>query len=583
MTIIYIILAHWFVQLFTTKQSTLNCGLFGGIGTPVFDKIKLLGIANDARGGDATGIYLSDTNTVTKGIHAKSDFEDLCVGYNDDVSEIMLGHDRRSSSGGRTLKEAQPFHELGIVLSHNGTLHNWKELAPQYNIKVGDCLTDSHFLTKVLANRDFSILSKYNGGATLVWKYDDEDAVYIFKGASTKFSTGAYDVEERPLYGMYLNESFYWSSLRKPLTIISEDDHSKSTIFDIKLNTIMKVNLDTTITELETVDRSECTQSSYSYTAPVKKHTQQSNSATPQALKGDANPETIFPLLLSEGYITYGLDGPTTDFSGNYNPMLDEMNPMEILENEIVFIHGRYYDGLGDLLEGHQYVTNVATISRTYISDNTRTLYFYRGIMMNDREAYLQVKAAMDKAVAGIYAYGSYYFAFIVGALAQQPVIYAEESNVTKRLLLIKGSSYFDKVYHPITTIAPGSLVFQGITCMGYTKLDVEIGTTVMEFGHEYEVTRLQIGFFNKELVGKSTVTGESKFLNHTDVTVVEELDEEEDDDYEIKEIIRAMALEVSETLAANIELVQHETHVEEVRDFISILNKCSVKLQTND
>jgi glucosamine 6-phosphate synthetase-like amidotransferase/phosphosugar isomerase protein len=153
------------------------CGLYGIInnGPKPFRKdiFTVLGITNDRRGGDSCGVFIDDR--VEYGIDQRALFEnffwDCDLLNNTEVCEIALGHDRKASIGGITVEKAHPIlikndeGKIEFVLIHNGTIHNYEELAKEYIPDI-DCskMSDSQVLALILYHKGFEVLDKYNGG-----------------------------------------------------------------------------------------------------------------------------------------------------------------------------------------------------------------------------------------------------------------------------------------------------------------------------------------------------------------------------------------------------------------------------------
>jgi UDP-N-acetylglucosamine transferase subunit ALG13 len=126
------------------------------------------------RGEDATGVF-----GVTGGGHVDhlkgnvdgwaftqwsgyKKFKDRIKDY-----KIVVGHNRKATSGSIEAKNAHPFREKHIILVHNGAIRNAKGLA--------DTEVDSHAIAHALAEHDPVVaLGKLDGAYALVW-YDSSD------------------------------------------------------------------------------------------------------------------------------------------------------------------------------------------------------------------------------------------------------------------------------------------------------------------------------------------------------------------------------------------------------------------------
>jgi len=274
--LISILLSIVFIQmlLFSEPDIILGCGLFAFIGSKSSQfnwmSFNILGVYNDTRGRDACGRVIN--NTVEKGIKKLSDYEDLVQEVSnpeDSITKIVLGHTRKASVGNTGIDNAQPiiFKKSSAIIQrmakrdkkyrnwlkslkhnsivfagvHNGTIHNYKELAKKYNISLitgkGDMKTDSYILFEILVQGHFEVLTKYNGTAALIFHNYYENNVYVFKGESPYSQNGS-NFEEKPLFlWKQPKGGYYFSSIKKPLKIIG--GRSKE-IVDIATNTLLK-------------------------------------------------------------------------------------------------------------------------------------------------------------------------------------------------------------------------------------------------------------------------------------------------------------------------------------------------------
>ena len=190
------------------------CGIAGIISTKEkpFDYSTFchLGIDNDSRGGDSCGIFIDgkyeygigDTKLFVN-FMSKSQLLN-----NTETTKIALLHCRKASVGAKTIKEAQPViicDDKGtpeFVVLHNGTIHNYEELAEKYIPKENiDGLTDSQVMAKIFYSAGYDVLNEYYGGAVfvIVDYRKKTPEVLFFKGAS-KASSYAAVSEERPLF-----------------------------------------------------------------------------------------------------------------------------------------------------------------------------------------------------------------------------------------------------------------------------------------------------------------------------------------------------------------------------------------------
>ena len=136
------------------------CGLFAWTGDSSkkfsWDKFNLLGVYNDSRGGDSCGRFVS--GVVEKDASKYDEYHKFIKVYENPIVKepVVLGHSRKASWGyGKTESEAQPVvvekdGEIVLVLIHNGTIYNMREIAKKYNLDYGYTVTDSYILAHLI-------------------------------------------------------------------------------------------------------------------------------------------------------------------------------------------------------------------------------------------------------------------------------------------------------------------------------------------------------------------------------------------------------------------------------------------------
>jgi hypothetical protein len=242
------------------------CGIFAWAGTnpKQFNKAKydIQGLYNNSRGGDSSGV--STDGEIYHGVLINKNYGDFITGtgYKVPVAiPTVIGHTRKSSSGGISAVNAHPFgfgdHNEGFefIGVHNGTLHNQDDLASDYGVeervytrnkfgvKTFDrTKIDSEILLEcIFVNENFRVLSDYIGAAALLFTNTREpNVLYAFRGASKMEKHGAGGtVDERPLY--YYQEaknSVYISSMPESLAAIGA---TTETIEEFDENTVYKI------------------------------------------------------------------------------------------------------------------------------------------------------------------------------------------------------------------------------------------------------------------------------------------------------------------------------------------------------
>lgn len=248
------------------------CGIFGwhGNNPRTYNpyKIAILGLLNDSRGGDGCGLSVNGQIQKSAGkIEKFSEFlsEEVYNFLLSNKENTVLGHARKTSIGLSNLQNTHPFGHgeykdgYEVILTHNGTIHNYTDLAQKYEIDI-EGGTDSYMLSKFL-HEDFDkflkILSEYNGAAAIA-AYDRVKNVFIvFKGESKKWESAQTTEEERPLHLAYVDKSnFYYSSEEKHLIAAG---FPKEKIINLKTNTVFVFQNGNLISKYE-VDRSKAIQ-----------------------------------------------------------------------------------------------------------------------------------------------------------------------------------------------------------------------------------------------------------------------------------------------------------------------------------
>lgn len=205
------------------------CGIFGQINTKYDDfdykGFTTLGIINDVRGGDSVGIFIDGKTHY--GVDKMKHFEDfMCASKLLDKTQkcrIAFGHCRKTSVGTTSLETAQPvvIRKKGVVeyvLMHNGTIHNYEDLAKKYipDVKI-DGMSDSQVMARIFYAGHYEAIEEYNGGAVFaILDYrrgTTNPLVLFFKGASKKSEYCKSVEEERPLYFTCNKDTMYFSSI----------------------------------------------------------------------------------------------------------------------------------------------------------------------------------------------------------------------------------------------------------------------------------------------------------------------------------------------------------------------------------
>jgi len=226
------------------------CGLIGYVGkNPNLDKLKIMAIYNDSRGGDGVGFVINDT-IYKYNKTGQYDFQDVFEysSVNEEFTlkspskeQVILMHSRKGSVGSIVGTDNNHPFELKseggdcLIGVHNGTIKNIEDLASKYGVTNEELSelgkTDSELLFHIInKTQDYEVLSYYEGGAALLW-YNPENPkeLFAFKGASESAKSYGYNytyygsystpgpAEERPLYLVMTKNGTYFSSIKASL------------------------------------------------------------------------------------------------------------------------------------------------------------------------------------------------------------------------------------------------------------------------------------------------------------------------------------------------------------------------------
>lgn len=397
-----LLLLHTLLYMVGPKKSTiLACGLFAFIADRAtgslkfsWDKFNHLGLDNDERGGDSIGRVVGETVDKFVSKKAKTTYQDYVINVkNSDPSHIALGHTRKASVGEISEATAQPVvldlpdGSGRFIMIHNGTLHNWEELANKYNVETKG-KSDSMVFAEIIMNYGFNVLLEYNGAAAIIIKDDREpDTLKIFKGLSKSY--GNKIDEERPLcYYQESETSMYISSKCDGLYFIGGDADS---VIDFDPNRLYTIFEGRIINE-QIYDRSNCSQ--------IKVWTSGAYGNT----HGNFNTRGY--------YYGYNDDYDTNDYgqnriSNNQSSVVSLSIRKDIIykpfnPNKIVAARLRYYFYQDSVTP--MYANGIINLSEDGVRNSgnkksgEKTYYFYRGIMMKNKDAFDKCRRALGKA-----------------------------------------------------------------------------------------------------------------------------------------------------------------------------------------
>lgn len=141
-------------------------------------------IADSVRGLDSTGVF---GVTVRNEAHIVKQAVDPHVLIKTPLFQkwvaraneyrVMIGHNRKATSGDITSKNAHPFREKDIILVHNGMVYNHKELNTEVEV-------DSHALCHSFAEKGaVETIKNVCGAFALVWYNLKEKALYMWRNS----------------------------------------------------------------------------------------------------------------------------------------------------------------------------------------------------------------------------------------------------------------------------------------------------------------------------------------------------------------------------------------------------------------
>ena len=195
------------------RKNIFGCGLVGFSGQGKFSLpiIKVLLWHNSqTRGKDATGIFTPKSGIIKDVVEAKEFFKNEQLNKVVEFESPVLAHVRKATVGNaKDPDSAHPWDFGNIIMMHNGTLDNYKELAAKYNIEK--YTVDSQVLGQAISKnftdgKPFKVLNEYSGAAAVIVYHKERDSIFVYRD------------EDRTLFYGYINKTeMYISSLEDVL------------------------------------------------------------------------------------------------------------------------------------------------------------------------------------------------------------------------------------------------------------------------------------------------------------------------------------------------------------------------------
>lgn len=209
------------------------CGILGYIGQPMTaDKMAVLFMYNNSRGGHATGYY-SDTDGVVKQSVDVKKF--LSKNRISDNATLFIGHTRYGTVGKNTKENAHPFTKGLITGVHNGCLSNERDLSCKYDF---DYEVDSEAIFEMLRLKKEEGLSEIIGSIAIAYTKSD-NKLYLYR-------------RDNPIFYGYDNDgkTLVFSSMDDSLMAIGIND-----IKTLPTDTVFCIDNNAELTEMTNVTR----------------------------------------------------------------------------------------------------------------------------------------------------------------------------------------------------------------------------------------------------------------------------------------------------------------------------------------
>ena len=184
------------------------CGLIGYSGekSPNLFYLNFIMADNDSRGGHSSGIMIG--NHTEKCVGVSANLLPSMQNFTHLNQTVVIAHTRYATHGIKSAANSHPYKYGNITGAHNGVLSNYEEVCEKHNLTVPD--VDSKTIFNLLnTTKDYTMLSELDGTMCVLFT-DREDNLYVYR-------------RNNPLFMARVNDSVYFSSLEKSLSVLTDD------------------------------------------------------------------------------------------------------------------------------------------------------------------------------------------------------------------------------------------------------------------------------------------------------------------------------------------------------------------------